>query len=161
MATTATTAGVHVSNPSVPRSTAATSNFTLSESTDPSTTTRTTPLEGQVTAEREAVIADVKETQAGQFNAVDSLSHKLENTQAATEALFTRDLPAEVDTQRQSALTDAGASTAVGVGGVSTSSTTNTIVLPATGQTATALPAGVTLVQTVTVTDSNTPVTLT
>ena len=46
-------------------------------------------------------MADVKETQAGQFNAVDNLSQRLENTQAATEGLFARNLPAEVGTERE------------------------------------------------------------
>lgn len=143
MATTATTAGVTVHEPTTARTTDATNSFTLSESTGTPTTstTRTTPLESQVTAEREQVIADVKETQAGQFNAVDDLSHKLETTQAATEGLFTRDLPAEVGMERQADPTGSSA---------------NTVTLPATTgqQTSSALPAGVTLVQTVAIADT-------
>ena len=145
MATTATTAGVHVGQPSTARTTDATTCFTLSESTTTTTTapTRTTPLESQVTAEREQVIADVKESQAGQFSAVDHLSQKLENTQAATEGMFARDLPAEVGTERQA--DPVGAS--------------NTITVPATmAQTSNSLPAGVTLVQTVKIADTSNPV---
>ena len=154
MSTTATTAGVTVHEPTIARTTDATNSFTLSESTATSTTstTRTTPLEGQVAAEREHVIADVKETQAGQFNAVDDLSHKLENTQAATEGLFARDLPAEVGTER--AADPVGAGVVLG-----STSTANTITLPATGQQlSNGLPAGVTLVQTVTTADTTSSV---
>jgi len=142
--TTATTAGVTVSQPPIARTTDATNSFTLSESTPASTTvpTRATPLESQVVAEREQVIADVKETQAGQFNTVDNLSHKLENTQAATEGLFTRDLPAEVGVERQADI--------AGVGG----SSAGTIVMPATGQQTSNALGGATLVQTVRIVDT-------
>ena len=142
-----------MSEPTIARTTAATNSFTLSETTGAPTTaaTRTTPLESQVTAEREQVIADVKETQAGQFSAVDSLSQRLESTQAATEGLFARDLPAEVGTERQSDTMAVGVGAGIGSSG--------TITVPAAGQQTSNALGGATLVQTVRIADTGDAVT--
>ena len=56
-----------------------------------------TQLQSQVESERQEVLTNVKDTHAEQFNAVDSLSHRLENTTSSALDMFKRDVPATID----------------------------------------------------------------
>ena len=70
----------------------------LSPSTDPSFRRRSNSvqLQSQVESERQEVLSSVKETHSNQFNAVDELSHKLEDTTHNALDMFKRDMPTVV-----------------------------------------------------------------
>ena len=67
-----------------------------------------TALLSDVQTQRDAVLTDVRQQNEQRFNAVDSLSHNLEQTANASAELLTRDLPDTVGGPTMTLLTPTG-----------------------------------------------------